>query len=69
MQLDEDALSDKVKLLVNSIDVHQLSRAELQEKMNHATNHATISRQYLAKAYLQPAIESGVVALIEGKEA
>lgn len=44
MQLDEDALSDKVKLLVNSIDVHQLSGAELQEKMNHATNHATISR-------------------------
>ncbi len=64
MQLDEDALSDKVKLLVNSIDVHQLSRAELQEKMNHATNHATISRQYLAKAYLQPAIESGLVALL-----
>lgn len=64
MQLDEDDLSDKIKSLMNSIDIHQLSRVELQEKLNHATNHATISRRYLAKPFLRPAIELGLVALL-----
>ena len=66
-----ETLSNKIKSLIISIDIFVLSRKELFEKLNygdgkslHASNHATVSRQYFSKAYLQPAIRAGLVALL-----
>lgn len=57
-------IPEKVKSLIINIDICKLSRCELQEKLDHATNHATISRQYLTKAYLRPAIDAGYVTML-----
>lgn len=66
-----ETLSNKIKSLIISIDIFILSRKELFEKLNygdgkslHASNHATVSRQYFSKAYLQPGIRAGLVALL-----
>ena len=53
-------LSVQVKTLIINLNKQYLSFEELK----HATKHATISRQYFSKAYIRPAFNIGLIAML-----
>ena len=57
-------LSVQVKLLIINLNKQQLTFEELKHATELATKHATISRQYFSKAYLKPAFNSNLIAML-----
>ena len=57
-------LTSQVKELIISIGYNELTLSEVKLATELATKHATTTRQYLMKAYLNPAIEQGLVTML-----
>ena len=57
-------LSVQVKTLIINLNKQYLSFEELKHATELATKHATISRQYFSKAYIRPAFNIGLIAML-----